>query len=289
MKGNGMTHDDVPRQQPEKAYRNTDFLNSPDARVIRILAEYLEPLRRFRHHGIEHTIVFFGSARLRSPDAVQADMDKCQDNRQCRRGREIAKLERELAFARYYEDATELARLLLEWSRGLPPEAGRLAICTGGGGGIMEATSRGATAAGGPTIGLNISLPHEQEPNAYITEDMSFEFHYFFMRKFWFAYLARALVVFPGGFGTLDELFEMLTLLQTGKTHKRVPVVIYGTEYWDKVLNLDALAEYGMISPEDLDLIHHSDRPCDAFEYLVGEITSEIEARSGARRDVGET
>jgi len=275
-------------QLPEKAYRNVEFLNSPDARVIRILAEYLEPLSRFKKHRIEHTIVFFGSARLRSPEVVRAELKECQSDRSCRRGREHARLERELAFGRYYEEATELARMLQEWGMTIPSEAGKLAICTGGGGGIMEASSRGAYAAGGPTIGLNISLPHEQEPNPYTSDDLCFEFHYFFMRKFWFVYLARALVVFPGGFGTLDELFEVLTLLQTRKTHKHVPVVIYGPGYWDKVLNLDVLAEYGMISPEDLDLVHYSDSPQEAFDYLVSQIGPEIEARSARGGNVGQ-
>jgi uncharacterized protein (TIGR00730 family) len=222
------------------AYENVGFLDSDAARPLRILAEYLEPLERFRREGIRETIVFFGSARLKPEDPL----------------------------GRYYEDARTLARLLTQWSKSLKSHAHRYVVCTGGGGGIMEAANRGASEAGGRTIGLNIGLPHEQRPNPWITRELSFEFHYFFMRKLWFAHLARALIVFPGGFGTLDELAEVLTLAQTRKLSSRIPVILYGSEYWTEVINFPALARHGMISPEDLNLFQRADDPQQAFQLL---------------------
>jgi len=207
------------------AYKDEQFLDSDEARPLRILAEYLEPLQIFCRERIHDTIVFFGSARL-TPDGP---------------------------LGRYYEEARELARLITAWSKSLPSNAHRYIICSGGGGGIMEAANRGASEAGGRTIGLNIGLPHEQRPNPYITRELSIEFHYFFMRKLWFAHLARALVAFPGGFGTLDEMFEILTLEQTRKLDRSIPVVLYGSSYWKEIINFEALVRHGTISREDLD------------------------------------
>jgi uncharacterized protein (TIGR00730 family) len=227
------------------AYLNEAFLDSDDARPLRILSEYLEPLSHFRDQKIQDTIVFFGSARISEEGPM----------------------------ARYYREARELARLVTEWSDALPAATRRFVVCTGGGPGIMEAANRGASDAGGKTIGLNIGLPFEQWPNPYITPELSFEFHYFFMRKFWFAYLAKALVVFPGGFGTLDELGEILTLVQTAKIENKITVLLYGSEFWTKVLNFPMLAELGMISKSDLDLFHYVDDPPAALEHLKSALT----------------
>jgi uncharacterized protein (TIGR00730 family) len=222
------------------AYKDEVFLDSDAARPLRILAEYLEPLESFRREHIRDTIVFFGSARL-APDGPMG---------------------------RYYQEARELARLVTAWSKSMASGSHRYIVCTGGGGGIMEAANRGASEAGGKTIGLNIGLPHEQRPNPYVTRELSFEFHYFFMRKLWFAHLARALVVFPGGFGTLDELMEVLTLAQTGKLERRVPVLLYGSAYWKEIVNFEALARHGMIDGEDLALFQYADDPAVALALL---------------------
>jgi uncharacterized protein (TIGR00730 family) len=222
------------------AYLNEEFLNSPDARAIRMLAEFLEPLAHFRREKVRDTVVFFGSARLTEDGPLQ----------------------------QYYHDARTLARMLTEWTHQFTNSTYRFVVCSGGGPGIMEAANRGAYDANGKTIGLNIGLPFEQFPNAYITPELSFEFHYFFMRKFWFAYLAKALVVFPGGFGTLDELMEILTLTQTQKLAKKMTVLLYGSEYWKEIINFDALVKHGMISPEDLSLFRFADDPATAFELL---------------------
>ena len=208
------------------AYENAEFLASEEARPLRIVAEYLEPLHRFAQAGVRDTIVFFGSARLTADGPL----------------------------GRYYEDARILARKITQWSMALPTHAHRYVVCSGGGGGIMQAANQGASEAGGKTIGLNISLPHEQAANPYITRELAFEFHYFFMRKLWFAHLARGIVVFPGGFGTLDELFEILTLAQTGKLDRKIVVVLYGSTYWKEIINFQALLRHGMISAQDLDL-----------------------------------
>lgn len=233
------------RRKPP-AYRDEVFLESPAARSVRILSEYLNPLDHFRREMIRDTVVFFGSAR------IPAEGDH--------------------PLARYYEEARDLARQVTEWSESLKKPL-RFVVCTGGGPGIMEAANRGAADAGGKTIGLNIGLPFEQWPNPYITPELSFEFHYFFMRKFWFAYLAKALVVFPGGFGTLDELSEILTLTQTRKIEKRMIIVLYGSQFWKKILNFDALVEYGMISPEDMNLFQFADDPASALKLLVEGLT----------------
>src|SRR5438128_8437711 len=256
------------------AYENEPFLNSPDGRILRILAEYSEPLSRFRREQIQDTVVFFGSARFRSRSDAQKTLTELEKGL----GHERAAIEHKRALtsvdmARYYEEARRLAFLLTQWSREIPARRHRFVVTTGGGPGIMEAANLGAREAGGKTIGLNINLPFEQYPNPYITPSLNFEFHYFFMRKFWFAYLAKALVIFPGGFGTLDELFEILTLAQTQKLAKRILVVIYGREYWDKVLNMQTMSDAGTISAEDLDLFKIVNSPEEGFEYLRDGLT----------------
>jgi uncharacterized protein (TIGR00730 family) len=215
-------------------------MNSPDARGLRLLAEYLEPLAVFRREKLRDTVVFFGSARVTEDGPL----------------------------GQYYKDARTLARLVTEWAQQFIDGSYRFVVCSGGGPGIMEAANRGAADAKGKTVGLNIGLPFEQFPNPYITPELSFEFHYFFMRKFWFAYPAKALVVFPGGFGTLDEMFEILTLVQTQKLAKKITVLLYGSQYWKEVLNFDALVKWGTISPDDLNLFQYADDPEAAFDLL---------------------
>jgi uncharacterized protein (TIGR00730 family) len=261
------------------AYMLPDFLESDEARPIRILAEYLEPHRRFRQERIRDTVVFFGSARIRSREAAErqiAALDRGElDGRGEREARALAA--RSLEWSRYYEDARELARRLTTWSKTLPGKCARFVVCSGGGPGIMEAANRGAREAGGKTIGLNIRLPHEQGANPYITKGLHFEFHYFFMRKFWFAYMARALVVFPGGFGTLDELFEILTLEQTKKLADRTSIFLYGDDYWDRILHLDPLVEWGAVSPADPKLLVRVNTVDEAFLKLRSSLERVLE------------
>jgi uncharacterized protein (TIGR00730 family) len=254
------------------AYLNDEFLESAEARPIRILSEYLEPLRRFKDQKIQDTVVFFGSARVDSRERAERELATLRA-RGVRRAdaqyeAELTKTRRALEWARYYEEARELARLLTAWSTSLRSEHHRFVVTSGGGPGIMEAANRGAREAGGKTIGLNIRLPFEQGANPYITEGLHFEFHYFFMRKFWFAYLAKALVIFPGGFGTCDELFEILTLVQTDKLSKKIEVILYGSDYWSQILNFKPMAEWGAVAGDDLDLLHYCDTPSEAFERL---------------------
>ena len=250
------------------AYENPAFLNSPDGRILRILAEYTEPLSRFRREQIQDTVVFFGSARFHSRSDAQRKFTEMEKGLGMAHPAERKKALASVDMARYYEDARRLAFLLTQWSIQIPARRHRFVVTTGGGPGIMEAANLGAQEAGGKTIGLNINLPFEQNPNPYITPTLNFEFHYFFMRKFWFAYLAKALVIFPGGFGTLDELFEILTLAQTQKLAKKILVVIYGSEYWKRMINFEALADAGTISPQDLDLFHMVDSPEEGFHVL---------------------
>ena len=274
------------------AYENSSFLNSPDGRVIRILSEYSEPLARFRRERIQDTVVFFGSARFRALDEASHELELLEntgsrqpapEEEQPARRPELeegtaSELQRRRAeaaveMAKYYEDARKLAYMLTEWSKALKSRRHRFVVTSGGGPGIMEAANRGAKEAGGKTIGLNIKLPFEQAPNRYVSPSLNFEFHYFFMRKYWFAYLAKALVVFPGGFGTLDEMFELLTLAQTQKLAKKITVVVYGSAYWQSVVNLDVLVDKGAISPRDRDLFKFADTPEEAFELLRDGLT----------------
>ncbi len=296
-----------PLERAPLAYENSGFLNSADGRLIRIVSEFLEPLARFRREQIQDTVVFFGSARFRGREEADHALELLENTGSTRpapseeqpaKAIEIAagkasELQRKRAvaaveMARYYEDARRLSQLLTQWAKTIPSRKHRFVVTSGGGPGIMEAANRGAYEAGGKTIGMNILLPFEQRPNSYITPSLNFEFHYFFMRKLWFAYLAKALVVFPGGFGTLDEMFEILTLTQTQKLTKKVTVLIYGPEYWKKVFNLEALVDTGAISPKDLELFQYANSPEQAFEllrqgltenYLAGEAAS----TSGAR------
>jgi len=252
------------------AYENPFFLNSPDGRILRIMSEYVEPLARFRREQIQDTVVFFGSARFQSfADANKAMESVSPSSEDGQRKSVQASVE----MARYYEDARKMAFLLSEWAAHIPARRRRFVVTTGGGPGIMEAANRGAREAGSKTIGLNIRLPFEQYPNPYITPSLNFEFHYFFMRKFWFAYLAKALVIFPGGFGTLDELFEILTLAQTQKLAKKILVVIYGRQYWDKLINFQTMVDAGAVSPEDLGLFKIVDSPEEGYEFLRDGLT----------------
>ncbi|MDR3746913.1 MAG: TIGR00730 family Rossman fold protein [Acidobacteriota bacterium] len=260
------------------AYENKKFLNGPEGRGLRILAEYQEPLSRFRRERIQDTIVFFGSARFHSHSEAKESlelMEKPGSATPAPREEQdrVRRARADVEMARYYEDARRLSFMITQWSKTINQPRHRFVICTGGGPGIMEAANRGASEAGGKTIGMNINLPFEQMPNPYITPDLNFEFHYFFMRKLWFAYLAKALVVFPGGFGTFDEMFELLTLAQTEKLAKRICVVVYGKEYWDRVINFQALVDAGTISPQDLNLFHWANSPEEAFEHLRAELT----------------
>ncbi len=241
-------------QDPEKAYRNASFLASREARTLRILAEYLEPEARFERYNVEDTIVFFGSARAKPSDGEADGPPRPLD--------------------RYYGDAQELAHRLTDWSKALPGTNRRFIVCSGGGPGIMEAANRGASEARGLSVGLGISLPMEQGVNRYVSRELAFEFHYFFMRKFWLVYLAKALCIFPGGFGTMDELFELLTLIQTGTSRRRRPIVLFGEEFWREIVDWDALARWGVIDESDLGLFRICSSVDEAFDYLVRELTA---------------
>jgi len=259
------------------AYENPQFINSPDGRILRILAEYQEPLSRFRREQIQDTVVFFGSARFEGAAVTRKNLAAVEKNAAKlpvpQQEKEMKRALAAVEMARYYEDARRLAHLLTEWSIQIPARRHRFVVTTGGGPGIMEAANLGAYEAGGKNIGLNINLPFEQNPNPYITPALNFEFHYFFMRKFWFAYLAKALVIFPGGFGTIDELFEILTLAQTDKLAKKILVIIYGSEYWHRIMNFQAFVEAGTVAPEDLNLFKFVDTPEDAFNFLRDGLT----------------
>jgi uncharacterized protein (TIGR00730 family) len=297
-----------PLEAAKLAYENSEFLNSADGRLIRIVAEYMEPLARFRREQIQDTVVFFGSARFRGREEAGHALELLENtgstqaapsHEQPAKPLEIAagqatdlQIKRAVAaveMARYYEDARRLSGLLTSWAKTIPSRRARFVVTSGGGPGIMEAANRGAYEAGGKTMGLNIVLPFEQRPNPYVTPSLNFEFHYFFMRKLWFAYLAKALVVFPGGFGTLDEMFEILTLAQTHKLAKKITVVIYGSEYWKKVFNLEALVDTGSISPKDIELFQFADSPEQAFELLRKGLTENYLAAETATGALSES
>jgi uncharacterized protein (TIGR00730 family) len=255
-----------------KAYEDQDFLNSPDGRIIRILSEFLQPQARFKRHKIVDTIVFFGSARLQSKKESLAEYNRLKrsDPKSNKNfAEELRRVQQKVEMSKYYDDAVELSRRLTKWSLGLETEGRRFTICTGGGPGIMEAANKGAKLAGGKSIGLNISIPFEQFVNKYVPPDLSFEFHYFFMRKFWFAYLAKSLIVFPGGFGTMDEFLEILTLIQTGKIKKKMLLLVYDEKYWGKIINFKALSDNGMISPDDNKLFSFCNTVDEAFEMIT--------------------
>jgi uncharacterized protein (TIGR00730 family) len=305
-----------PLAEAPLAYENAAFIDSPDGRLLRIMAEYTEPMARFRRERIQDTVVFFGSARFHSLDVANEQMELLENTGSTERAPadeqpaskdelasgETTELKRKRAeaaveMARYYEDARALSRMITQWASHLPGKRHRFVVTSGGGPGIMEAANRGAYEAGGKTIGLNIKLPFEQMPNPYITPALNFNFHYFFMRKYWFAYLAKALVVFPGGFGTLDEMFELLTLDQTHKLAKKITVVIYGREYWKNVIDMKLLADKGAISLKDLDLFCWADTPEEAFalvrkglteNHLTGDDGPRTEAPIPSEPEVGE-
>ena len=272
-------------EQPEplgrapKAYDNKEFLHSPRARVLRMMAEYQHPDVHLRMQNIHSTVIFFGSARIPSGEQHAEHVERARLNVERTTGEEkerhaahVEDLKLHGEMTRYYEDAVELSRRITEWSMRLP-DGLDFVVCTGGGPGIMEAGNKGAHVAGGKSVGLNISLPFEQYPNPYITPELNFEFHYFFMRKFWFVYLAKALVIFPGGFGTMDELMEVLTLVQTKKLRKQMPICIYGESFWKNVINFEYLASVNMIDKRDLELFRFVNSPEEAFEFLRTELT----------------
>ncbi|MFO7951429.1 MAG: LOG family protein [Bacillota bacterium] len=267
------------QHRPVKAYKNLDFLNSPDARTIRILAEFIEPMHRFRDQDINDTVVFFGSSRTKPPEIAEKNLKEVEQKIAEAGSNPGPELEEELEIARnqvflsrYYEDAVELAKRITAWSNSLS-SSHRFVVTSGGGPGLMEAANKGALKAGGKSVGLNISIPMEQYSNHYISPELNFEFHYFFMRKFWFIYLAKALVIFPGGFGTLDELFEVLTLVQAKKVTKPMPIIIYGSQYWNEIISIDNMVKYGVICKKDRELIKFCDSVDEAFAYLKNELT----------------
>ena len=296
------TEDPTPLESAPLAYENKEFIDSPDGRMLRIMSEYYEPQARFRRERIQDTVVFFGSARFHALDEAHEQLELLDntgstkpappeeqpardgeeaETSELKRMRAVAAVE----MAHYYEAARELARMMTEWSSKLPGRRHRFVITSGGGPGIMEAANRGAWEAGGKTIGLNIKLPFEQMPNPYITPALNLNFHYFFMRKYWFAYLAKALVVFPGGFGTLDEMFELLTLAQTQKLAKKITVLIYGESYWKSVLNLEMLAEKGAIGMKDLELFQFANTPEEAFERLKTALSEDLEKQAAWEKE----
>jgi uncharacterized protein (TIGR00730 family) len=259
-----------------KAYQHPGFLNSKDARPLRILSEYLEPKSRFDYHKVDDTIVFMGSARIKSRETAEDMVHKAKS------GKERERAQTALRMSVYYEAARELASRLTNWSKELDHEERRFVVCTGGGPGIMEAANRGAAEAKGLNVGLTISIPVEEFDNPYVTRQLSFHFHYFFMRKFWFAYLAKAVIVFPGGYGTLDELFELLTLVQTRKMKKPMPIVLFGTDYWNDVIDFDALVRHGTIDAKDIELVYRTDSVDAAYEWIVQQLAEKALGQPGA-------
>ena len=260
-----------------KAYENMRFLESKDARALRMLAEYLEPLSRFKRYGVRDTIVFMGSARVISRQMAEAALAEAE-----KVGRGVAAARTAVQLSTYYEAARELSHRLTTWSKKFDRDERRFVVCTGGGPGIMEAANRGASEAKGLNIGLTISIPNDEFDNPYVSRELHIHFHYFFMRKFWFVYLAKAVVLFPGGFGTLDEFFEMLTLVQTRKMKKRMPIVLFGAKYWNEVLNFDALEKYGTISPGDAELFQRTDSVDEAYDIITRGLTENALGNPGA-------
>jgi hypothetical protein len=258
------------------AYQDRVFMESTAARPLRILAEYIDPINRLRRAGVGDTIVMFGSARIRPRDRALAELKKVQGAARGRRNPEwstkIGAAKSIVGMSRYYEEARELSRRITAWAMTLGAQPRRFVICSGGGPGIMEAANRGAAEAGGSSIGLSIQLPHEQRPNPYISPDLNFCFHYFFMRKLWFAQMAKALIVFPGGFGTMDELWEMLTLMQTGKLSSRHLILIYGRKYWNRVVNWRHMVRTGTVSEKEFKMLQFTDTVDDAFDHVRGEM-----------------
>jgi len=281
MKKKKFTEEELHPKHPLKAYDNKVFIHSNEGRIIRIIAEYLYPEQHFKKHGIKKTIIFFGSARVRPSEEYEKEIEELKakltevsERDKTRIRNKIKELERlKERVSPYYDQAYELSKKIAQWSQGLPPK-NRFYICTGGGPGIMEAANRGAHDAGMKTIGLNISLPFEQEPNPYISRELNFEFHYFFMRKFWLVYPAQALIVFPGGYGTIDEMMEILTLRQTGKMKKPRLIILYSSDYWKKVINFDYLVEMGMIGKNDTKIFNFADTPDEAFEIILSELNT---------------
>jgi uncharacterized protein (TIGR00730 family) len=257
------------RHAPKVAFRNAEFMESVAARPIRILGEYLDPLTKLRREGVGDTIVMFGSARIQPRDRALAHLERLEGELKGRRSvaqrARLRKARSALEMSRYYEQARELARLITAWAMSFGDRPRRFVICSGGGPGVMEAANRGAADAGGKSIGLSIELPHEQFSNPYISPELSFNFHYFFMRKLWFAQLAKALIVFPGGFGTMDELWGMLTLMQTRKVPRNSLILIYGRRYWDQVLNWRAMLRWGTINEREYGLLQFADTVDEAF------------------------
>ncbi|TCS60887.1 hypothetical protein EDD55_10947 [Varunaivibrio sulfuroxidans] len=249
---------------PPKAYENKEFLKSSASRPLRIMAEFFEPEDRFERYNISDTVVFFGSARIKSHEQAEAALAAAK-----RHGGDLDVAQHDLAMSRYYEEARELASRLTQWSKSLKGRQRRFVVCTGGGPGIMEAANRGASEAGGLNVGLNITLPHEQSGNPWTSRELNFQFHYFFMRKFWFAYPAKAVIIFPGGFGTMDEFFELMTLITTGKMGKTLPVFLYGADYWNEIINFDAMVKFGTISAGELEKFNRVNTTDEAFAAIT--------------------
>jgi uncharacterized protein (TIGR00730 family) len=265
-----------PQHAPKAPHEDRAFMSSTPARPIRILAEYIHPLTQLKQEGIGDTIVMFGSARIESHETAAARYTGLKNRKTGRMNKErlkhhnatLREAKNALEMSRYYEEARQLSHRLTTWALSLGPRPRRFVVCSGGGPGIMEAANRGAFEAGGKSIGLSIELPHEQFANPYISPELSFNFHYFFMRKLWFAQIAKALIVFPGGFGTMDELWEMMTLSQTGKMPKHTLILIYGRKYWHDVLNLKGMVRWGTINQEEYDLLQYADNVEEAFEVI---------------------
>ena len=270
--------------KPRLAYNNERFLTSAEARPIRILSEYLEPQVRLRKAGVQNTVVFFGSARILPRDTALSRLRRIEETNHGASSETLKAARMAVEMSRYYEEARRLAFLITRWSQELNRGSGFLVVCSGGGPGIMEAANRGAAEAGGKSVGLNIRLPSEQFANPYITPELSFIFHYFFMRKLWFAQPAKALIVFPGGFGTMDELWEFLTLVQTGKMSQRAGILLYGAEYWKRAINFEWMRETGTVTDEDLKLLHFADTPEQAFSVLKEALKRDRTMRSAFAR-----